>query len=113
MDELLATFARMWTVPYIIGAVASGLVIGFGLSWPIANPLWSSRNASRAQVSTFIAVMVGWIVTVLYVALVVASLPADQPGLLATLVARYTILLFAALCSGIGCWITLRIRRTW
>ncbi len=113
MDELLAAFARVWTPPYLVGAVVSGLVIGLGLSWPIANPLWSSRTASRVQVSTLVAVMVGWIVTVLYVAAVVVSLPADQPGLLSALAARYTLFLFAALVSGIGCWVGLRIRGTW
>lgn len=112
MTDLVADILTVWTPWTVLAAILSGLIIGIGLSWPISNPLWSSRVATRGQVSVFVAVMSAWIVTVLYVASILAAVASGDVGFVRA-VSRYTLFLFAALVSGAGCWLALRIRGTW
>lgn len=112
MHELISDLTLVWTPWGIFWAIISGLIIGIGLSWPISNPLWSAKVATRQQVSLFVAVMTSWIVTVLYVATIIAAVMSGDVGLMRA-VSRYTLFLFAGMMSGVGCWIALRIRGTW
>jgi hypothetical protein len=112
MGDILAAIGLVWTPWSVAGAIIAGLVIGFGLSWPITNPLWSSRTATRVQVAIFVSIMTAWIVTVLYVTTIIAAVAVGDVGF-TRVVSRYTLFLFAALVSGAGCWLALRIRGTW
>lgn len=80
MTDLVADILTVWTPWTVLAAILSGLIIGIGLSWPISNPLWSSRVATRGQVSVFVAVMSAWIVTVLYVASILAAAASRTRG---------------------------------